>query len=364
MDAQLADRAAVAAADEPQQAKEEPSLIGQFDELSVAADEKDAGRLFASDFTDEDLVFVDPDHPLAVPNTQPGSSFSSAAASSFSAAPSVFGSTFDAQRVRAQQQQPPPTLSIMESLVSDAALGLTPAAAPAAAPTPALALSSSSASSSGLSLSSASQPLLILDGPNLAMRHGAGKLFSVRGIELALDWFSSPAHGGFRCLVFLPDFCLDLQLIGERRRAAKAGFGVSAARMPDNVALLRAWRDEGRLCTTPSHDYDDAYAVDYARRHPNALVLSNDQYRDHAQAHGETPQQQRDIMHWLRGHVVSFTFVHDQLVINPEWKIDPVVGLRRIVKQQPYHHAANHAAAASRPQPQQSAPTPAYRLLR
>ena len=238
----------------------------------------------------------------------------------------------------------PTHLSDMEALVSDEALGISPALAVSAQPQ-AAATSATAAGAPSLSLgssllpvsSASSKPLLVLDGPNIAMRHGAGRVFSVRGIELALEFLE--AKLGHRCLIFAPSFVVDLKLIGERRRALKVGMDVKAASLPDNVGLLRQWLAEGRLVTTPSQDYDDSYAVEFAMRHPRALIVSCDQYRDFPPAHGKTPQEQAKLRTWLRAHVVSFAFVADAFMVNPDWKADPVAGLRRVVNaEQGYGH--------------------------
>ena len=209
------------------------------------------------------------------------------------------------------------------------------------------------------------------------MRHGQGRLFSVRGLELALDLLS--ARLGHRCLIFAPAFVVDMKLVGERRRARNIGVEVKAASLPDNVGLLRAWAAEGRLVTTPSQDYDDSYAVQYAMRHPNALLVSCDQYRDYPPAHADTQQEQARLRAWLRANVVSFAFVGDAFMLNPEWKADPLTGLRRAVKaeqgyghgygqqqQQQQQRVQSHAtgASASGSSGSSTAAIPSYRILR
>ena len=38
--------------------------------------------------------------------------------------------------------------------------------------------------------------LVVLDAPNIAMRHGKKKLFSCKGIQLAMEWYQVLHHAG------------------------------------------------------------------------------------------------------------------------------------------------------------------------
>ena len=116
------------------------------------------------------------------------------------------------------------------------------------------------------------RPLIVLDCPNIAMRHGQQRAmaqssehasqFSCRGIALAADFFRLAGH---RVVGFLPDFLLDLDKVAERKRAARLGGGFAsdakARQLPDDVQLLRSLQGAGIIVGTPPQDYDDAYSI-------------------------------------------------------------------------------------------------------
>ena len=116
------------------------------------------------------------------------------------------------------------------------------------------------------------RPLIVLDCPNIAMRHGQQRAmaqgsehasqFSSRGIALAADFFRFAGH---RVVGFLPDFLLDLDKVAERKRVARLGGGFAsdakARQLPDDVQLLRSLQGAGIIVGTPPQDYDDAYSI-------------------------------------------------------------------------------------------------------
>src|SRR5207244_25033 len=79
-------------------------------------------------------------------------------------------------------------------------------------------------------------------------------------------------------------------------RERAIGMNVRAVHIPDNLSTLWSLRDSGRLVTTPKHDYDDAYAIQFAYMNNDAYIVSNDKYRDHVSA--QPPNEQRKIIHW------------------------------------------------------------------
>ena len=52
------------------------------------------------------------------------------------------------------------------------------------------------------------KPLIVLDAQNVAMRHGADKLFSCRGIQVAVQYWVKNGH---KVLCFLPEYLFDYQ---------------------------------------------------------------------------------------------------------------------------------------------------------
>ncbi|POM79569.1 Hypothetical protein PHPALM_2721 [Phytophthora palmivora] len=119
------------------------------------------------------------------------------------------------------------------------------------------------------------QRLIVIDAPNVAMRHGKGKVFSSVGIELAVNYFQALGH---RVVAFIPDYML--QSDEERAKREEQGDVLTAAKIPDDVALLERLMLKGVLIPTPPQDYDDSYSIHYAGLH-NGYVVTNDLFRDH-----------------------------------------------------------------------------------
>eukprot|EP00959_Pyramimonas_sp_CCMP1952_P146078 3058747-Pyramimonas_sp.AAC.1 len=68
------------------------------------------------------------------------------------------------------------------------------------------------------------QQLIIIDAPNVAMRHGRKKVFSCEGIRLAVDYWTSKGH---KVLGFLPEYYTDHTYVGNMRSATKLGLVLS-----------------------------------------------------------------------------------------------------------------------------------------
>lgn len=93
------------------------------------------------------------------------------------------------------------------------------------------------------------QELVVIDAPNVAMRHGLNKKFSCRGIALAMDYYRAAGH---RVVGFLPDYYLSYERVGELRRAQKADVGgVRAAQLPDDIGLLQSLVEARLVIGTP-----------------------------------------------------------------------------------------------------------------
>lgn len=63
-------------------------------------------------------------------------------------------------------------------------------------------------------------PLIVIDAPNVAMRHGLNAKFSCKGIKLAIDFFKAAGH---KVVAFLPDYYLDYTRVGDLRNATRLG---------------------------------------------------------------------------------------------------------------------------------------------
>jgi hypothetical protein len=62
------------------------------------------------------------------------------------------------------------------------------------------------------------RPIVVLDGPNVAMRHGRGKTFSSVGIQHAILYYQTRGH---RVVAILPESYLDEERAAKLRRAAQ-----------------------------------------------------------------------------------------------------------------------------------------------
>lgn len=54
----------------------------------------------------------------------------------------------------------------------------------------------------------ADKPLIILDAQNIAMKHGKDKVFSVKGIYLAINYWKKNGH---QVVCFVPDYLVDYE---------------------------------------------------------------------------------------------------------------------------------------------------------
>mmetsp|Transcript_20154 Transcript_20154/g.33962 ORF Transcript_20154/g.33962 Transcript_20154/m.33962 type:complete len:1454 (+) Transcript_20154:116-4477(+) len=160
-------------------------------------------------------------------------------------------------------------------------------------------------------------PLIVVDAPNVAMRHGLNAKFSCRGIQLALNFFRSAGHD---VIAFLPDYYLNFERVGELRRLARLNIGdVRAAQLPDDIEVLQQLVQQGFVIGTPSQDYDDSYCITYAQKR-GGYIISNDMYRDHVKRI-ESKELREEARKWVKSHVISYTFVGDEFLPNPDASI-------------------------------------------
>ena len=113
-----------------------------------------------------------------------------------------------------------------------------------------------------------------------------------------------------------------------------------APQLPDDTIRLKQMVAEGRVVLTPPQDYDDSYCIQYAKRygfvspglrvfrqHPQehkpfvcicrGVIVTNDLYRDHVDKH---KGDRRQLRQWLKTHCISYTFVLDDFLPNPDFK--------------------------------------------
>ncbi len=192
--------------------------------------------------------------------------------------------------------------------------------------------STTAAASSSLSPSPSSspaplaQPLVVIDGPNVAFRHSRDQWpASGKGIWLALQYYR---QRGYRVRAFVPGYFL--QGRSERRRATDS-------------KLLNEMAKSGDLIPLPPQDDDDVYFLHYAREH-GGYIVTNDMFRDHRAKLDKAAA--REFQRFVDGHVISFTFVDDDFLPNPAFKLPPAPP------------APEGAPQPSQPTPQPQAPPP------
>ena len=107
---------------------------------------------------------------------------------------------------------------------------------------------------------------IVIDGSNVAMAHGRDTVFSSKGIEFVVKYFSERGHE--KIVAFVPQY---------RSKPSQS----------TDRELLERMHKAGHLVFTPSREvgnvritsYDDAFILDYAAMH-GGIVITRDNYRD------------------------------------------------------------------------------------
>ncbi|CAH2987043.1 unnamed protein product [Chilo suppressalis] len=134
--------------------------------------------------------------------------------------------------------------------------------------------------------------MIVVDGSNVAMEHGKGRVFSVKGLKICIDYFLRRGHV---VKAFVPRF--------------RCKFGKST-----EPRLLDELERRGLVVYTPSREiqgrmvtsYDDRYIVQCAAEF-DGVIVSGDNYRD---LHRENPR-------WrfvIENRVLPFTWVNDMIM--------------------------------------------------
>lgn len=142
---------------------------------------------------------------------------------------------------------------------------------------------------------------VVLDGSNIAWRHGNSQHFSLRGSLLAMEYYRKNGHA---VVLFLPE----ARLQPHCRDSDHHSF--------DEIDRLRG---TDSLVLVPSTDYDDAYTCTYGREN-GAVIISNDVFRDvvyQASALGYNAAAEWET--WLNACRISFTFRRDEYLPNPSF---------------------------------------------
>ena len=154
----------------------------------------------------------------------------------------------------------------------------------------------------GLTFEENAKQLVVIDGPNVAVRHGNGN-FSCKGLRIAVSYFLMK---GFDVKVVVPE-----QFLIEDRAEELKFRGAKGHKIPIGLQILKDLDEQGFLIKTPPMDYDDSYSLQYAKN-KSAFVVSNDRFWDHIKKHPEAKD-------WIREKTCSFTFAGDDFLPNPDF---------------------------------------------
>ncbi|XP_061384812.1 NEDD4-binding protein 1-like isoform X1 [Danaus plexippus] len=134
--------------------------------------------------------------------------------------------------------------------------------------------------------------MVVIDGSNVAMQHTKGRVFSVRGLKICIDYFVKRGH---IVKAFVPHF---------RCRHGKSTDGklLSELERQQLVVYTPSREVQGKLITS----YDDRYIVQCAAEF-DGVIVSGDNYRDLLQ---ENPR-------WrfvIENRLLPFTWVGDMIM--------------------------------------------------
>lgn len=156
--------------------------------------------------------------------------------------------------------------------------------------------------------------MIVIDGSNVAYNHGPNGVFSVKGIELCLEYFEKR---GFETKAIVPQMRLRLGKSSDPKRLEKLA--------NDKKVLLTPCKN---LPGNRSSSYDDRFILEIAAQ-SEAAVISNDNYKDLLNENdGEyaTDEDRSSKFHnissillsvWneiIQTRVIGFTFCNDLLI--------------------------------------------------
>lgn len=102
------------------------------------------------------------------------------------------------------------------------------------------------------------------------MSHGKNEAFSAIGVVLCVAYWQAL---GARIVGFLPEGYVDTR--NAHKRPIK-----KTVPSTEDMDIVQSLVQQGVVVLTPSQDYDDSYAIEYAWRH-KGVIVTNDKYRDH-----------------------------------------------------------------------------------
>ncbi|XP_026730529.1 uncharacterized protein LOC113495789 isoform X2 [Trichoplusia ni] len=134
--------------------------------------------------------------------------------------------------------------------------------------------------------------MIVIDGSNVAMEHTRGRMFSVEGLKICIDYFLRRGHN---VKAFVPRF--------------RCKYGKSS-----DPALLDTLERQGLVIYTPSREikgrscvpYDDRYIIQCAAEF-DGVIVSGDNYRDLI---NENPRWR----YIIENRVLPFTWVNNMIM--------------------------------------------------
>lgn len=167
------------------------------------------------------------------------------------------------------------------------------------------------------------RPLVVLDGANIGWHHGQQEFFSPWGLVLAVQTLHSKYD--LDLIAFLPmSYCRftrprNFQEHRQQNEQEQEYFDSAnienESEEDDGSVALRQLITSGIIVPVPSGDHDDAYILHYARSH-HGFIVSNDFYRDYIESM-EVRSVQRSLRLWLTENRCGYTFVGNELLLNP-----------------------------------------------
>ncbi|EWM22776.1 Ribonuclease Zc3h12a-like protein [Nannochloropsis gaditana] len=125
-------------------------------------------------------------------------------------------------------------------------------------------------------------------------------------IASAISYFRGRSIG---VAAFIPAYALRRKGPGGGRAGGREGGGGNVMMQTEAQESLQSMVDRRWLATIPPTDNDDLYILEFARE-KNALVLSNDCFRDHC-------ARDPSLRPFLQRNRVSYTFFANDFLPNP-----------------------------------------------
>ena len=90
----------------------------------------------------------------------------------------------------------------------------------------------------------------MVDASNAAMRHGKNQVFSVKGLQIVLEYWKKNGH---EVVCFLPDYMLNFEEVSKKKKLMQMNMKeVKVAQIPDDMQLLSKLEKKGLIVRTPS----------------------------------------------------------------------------------------------------------------